>query len=1008
MAIEGERFGSVEVEVALDFERLERQKASELPAKMRQVGARSADGFVQGLEQQYQRRMGEAREELVRGLISPKEFERRGREAAQAMNKGILQELERRGKAGQLGRAYTQDFNTLTGAFKNVGAEGKRGAAGVGEMRESFASLLAQAAGVHPVLGRIVNVMGGLAVGSVFMGAVLAGLSALAFAWSRISEKAREAKEEQESARAAAKSRLEAILREEQLGPRGETGASIETRREEQREIARQQQEIRDKLRQGSLLSVAAAEADIAALQARYDAIEETIQAGERSITAAQTEASEAEIREAEAAWRRVVAKRNEIHREREEQARKEEQAASRLAQASGHQGLTDATLRRLGLSGGALGDTVERKLQAIAKLEREIVSLEADSALLGGDAPPEAAAFIEAQRRRVQAMREEVERALPGLAAASEALTDLVAKPFVDMPFMKEGGGLGFVGQSMAELDRLFRSVAEAETELNVARRNNQPERAAAAEERLKVARAALRDSTAALARNLEKAGLPAKKLKELLGEIDAILAEAGVDVADFGDQMSKWEKYGQAATVLTRGLLSVADAAGKVSQETRRAVTGILDILDGLKQVENARGLTGFAQTVGFASGGLAVLGGLLGIGTALFGGREESPESRALREAIESNRRALERNTDVLEGRIAGDTPAASGVRAALEAVEAARAAWEADAETRRGESDPGDPDFSGSSTFDFMGTLREALADLGFTMEDVAELASAFDIDLSAGESAYRQLLDLLARVSAADIANDFAGAMRLLQRQWDLLNVTDPAKKIEDLRKVLARFTSEDFAAQLAGIDFSDPEAVQNFAEAILAAIEAGTFDLSLLGKVSLNDFLDTLSQMAGLSRDGAPGGTTQDFVQARSITTIQASRIEGAMYTQNALMAEEVALSMEGNALLRAIVAGQGLSPSMVSGFMAGGANPSDYAPAQSVGGVTIAWAQNAPLIDGGIQVSGIRDEGIIQEVRDQVMGSVKGGIDAAMDAAAVDRRLGARYRARARDLGRS
>ena len=97
-----------------------------------------------------------------------------------------------------------------------------------------------QATGVNPALGRLGVVLGSFAIGSIVMTSVLAGLAAVAFAWKKIGEDAREAKGKLQEALEA----LEALARAKRIEPMGgELGVAVRLAGQELRAL---QQRIKD------------------------------------------------------------------------------------------------------------------------------------------------------------------------------------------------------------------------------------------------------------------------------------------------------------------------------------------------------------------------------------------------------------------------------------------------------------------------------------------------------------------------------------------------------------------------------------------------------------------------------------------------------------------------------------------------------------------------------------------------------------------------------------------
>lgn len=85
---------------------------------------------------------------------------------------------------------------TTASGFATIDLSANRGRLAVGRLSNSFASLLSQAAGVHPVLGNVVSVLGSFAIGSILLAGVLAGLAAVSFWYRKLTEDARQTKKE--------------------------------------------------------------------------------------------------------------------------------------------------------------------------------------------------------------------------------------------------------------------------------------------------------------------------------------------------------------------------------------------------------------------------------------------------------------------------------------------------------------------------------------------------------------------------------------------------------------------------------------------------------------------------------------------------------------------------------------------------------------------------------------------------------------------------------------------
>lgn len=928
MAIEDVQVGklAIPVEFEVDKKALQGRFTREVEAEAKKIGKRQAEvqakEFVAALEKQYQRHLGEAREELVRGLIDPKEFERRGQEAAKAMNKGILAELERRGNAGRLGGAYTDDFNALSGALKAVGGEGKKGAAGVGEMRESFASLLAQAAGVHPVLGRIVNVMGGMAMGSVFMGAVLAGLSALAWAWTKIRDEAKKAEEEQRNAI----DRLRELRREEQLGPSGQTGADIKTAKSRQEEILAEQARIREASRSGSMLGSPAAV--IAKLQAEYDDLEDLIQRAERKL-------GDTEAQEKRAAERRVAGVREEIRRQREAEQQKAQTEAERAAQKA------QAAAGRL----ATLEGDMQRRLAALTATATDDLLLALDK--LEADAREAAAQAGTAISQEFLDNLDLLRADAAGAQKLEGFQEQLAAIMRLDGGAMQQRALGGFVARLKNEAAGLKEGSKARKEYIDLIHRAE--------------------DAMERLTKATEKGTAATEKQADAEAQ-----RRAQEELRNLRDRARLIEENAQAA-------IQLANAIGLVSDEASSSLQGLAQMGSALFRIFS--GPTPDLSAIPSAIGGAAqALKGLFG------GGGEAVQEARQRHEEQIDAMNRLVRALDEARGRVAGDLTEAQRTefRSFLNNLTYR--------EFVGGKIDPGERD----------------------TLERIARLLGA-DISSLVGSDGrlnnfdgIRALLQSLADLDIGVFGNDLEGRLDALN--FVASELGDAAGTAADqLEKFLGVLASAEggkasrFADSFRQVfDAEGAGAAQAFIRGLLERF--GANDQTLFGTGGMFEGLtaEEVQRLLGesngylerLANGGA--GSTNDFVQARSITEITAGRMEGALYTENVLSAER-------NALLRQLV-GMQMSPSLVTGFGAGSVGPERVGVPLGGGGLTFSIDR---IIDGGVQIHAGSGSTIDAAAVQAQVASVFESATAVM-VEEVDRRLGQKYRNRQRTLGRS
>lgn len=93
----------------------------ELEGALQSAGKKGATGFLKELRQAFDKRMGELKVALSKGLISPAEFKKQGALAAKQFNAGVVNGMEAARKAGKLTDA---EYIKLSKTLKKVGDEG--------------------------------------------------------------------------------------------------------------------------------------------------------------------------------------------------------------------------------------------------------------------------------------------------------------------------------------------------------------------------------------------------------------------------------------------------------------------------------------------------------------------------------------------------------------------------------------------------------------------------------------------------------------------------------------------------------------------------------------------------------------------------------------------------------------------------------------------------------------------------------------------------------------------
>lgn len=118
---------------------------------------------------------------------------------------------------GSAASGVTSIFSKLNTPIVQLEKNTVKTAAGMNMLRGSLTSMAGAALGTAPGVAQLGSALGMMSIGTPLMVGVLAGLSAIAFAWDKITASARAAAKEQEDAHA----RLMALLKKQQQGALG-------------------------------------------------------------------------------------------------------------------------------------------------------------------------------------------------------------------------------------------------------------------------------------------------------------------------------------------------------------------------------------------------------------------------------------------------------------------------------------------------------------------------------------------------------------------------------------------------------------------------------------------------------------------------------------------------------------------------------------------------------------------------------------------------------------------
>jgi hypothetical protein len=170
-----------------------------------------------------------------------------------------------------------------------------------------------------------------------------------------------------------------------------------------------------------------------------------------------------------------------------------------------------------------------------------------------------------------------------------------------------------------------------------------------------------------------------------------------------------------------------------------------------------------------------------------------------------------------------------------------------------------------------------------------MAFLQEVAASFGLTVDGSVESLRDLQEAIRGLDLARLTETFTGAMDLLQRRFAIFDIDKPVDRLVEMLGLLEEFGAFSLAG-FEGLPDATTEAGRAALEALIRAIftdiEAGTFDVSRLGGLTLEQLLDLLGEMEKLLDDlGEEGGITTDegltenFVRTTRITEVQGSRL---------------------------------------------------------------------------------------------------------------------------------
>lgn len=291
--------------------------------------------------------------------------------------------------------------------------------------------------------------------------------------------------------------------------------------------------------------------------------------------------------------------------------------------------------------------EEVQAAVRELVQLEEQIRQTETQIAAIraGGEEVPAAAqAYLDALYEQRDVLREiaaeEIQRWQRELPLIITGVEQSIGARLPAL-LVRVNGAVRSLGEAVGDLRTQADAIAEAERQLLHARLAQDPERAATAEKRLADERQRLRTMTAALARALAAAGIPAERLNEILEEMNELLEGAGVTTEAIAESGRDWEELARTFEGVARGVLSIADAMGILDARQRQALQGAIDLASGI--------------ATGGIGGTVQAIGGAAGLLRAVFSGPDQMPiiESQAnLIRALDRLRDAVLQDVSIAE--------------------------------------------------------------------------------------------------------------------------------------------------------------------------------------------------------------------------------------------------------------------------------------------------------------------------------------------------------------------
>ena len=298
---------------------------------------------------------------------------------------------------------------------------------------------------------------------------------------------------------------------------------------------------------------------------------------------------------------------------------------------------------------------------------------------------------------------------------------------------------------------------------------------------------------------------------------------------------------KIADTATQVSQGVLALSDAMGGLDESSRRTLQGLNTL---------SRGVSDFIHG-DLIGGSFEIVGGLFQSIKGLFG---KSDAEKAREAALQQNTLALQ---SVRQGLVdlSSSALATSPGKTVSSTLEAAQFAL---SQRKRGDTDIG-------------GNFQRELARLGVTMEQAKAIAASYGIELRTDQKDMELFVRTLKQTSVVDIFRGFTGQMDLLQRKFELFDISEPAQKFDYLRTLFLQSVAlpAGIEENFRKIDLSTTEGqnrMQEFVQNLFKDFQSGALKIGELGDLSAQQFLDMLGQMEGLGDEMSKLGDTANSV----------------------------------------------------------------------------------------------------------------------------------------------